>query len=134
MKKVDDSNTELAYVIADGIQFLRSITQYYGTDKGMEVWNAMGEAMGKEIKGQVFFKMLTGETGTIVRFTAGQAHDNGNAVPVIKAIRVATGLGLKEAKDMWDESKIKSVSIRLNATDEARILGRELRTLGCIIL
>jgi ribosomal protein L7/L12 len=96
----------------------------------MEVWNAMGEAMGKEIKGQVFFKMLTGETGTIVRFTAGQAHDNGNAVPVIKAIRVATGLGLKEAKDMWDESKIKSVSIRLNATD-ARILSRELRTLGC---
>ena len=125
------SDAEFESVVFDGIRFLESLTKYYGPEKGMEVWNAMGEAMGKEVKGKVFFAMLTGETGGRVRFRADQA-EHGNAVAVIKTIRTYTGLGLKEAKDLWDASKTAATVIQVNPS-EHRALAKSLRELGCAV-
>lgn len=122
---------EFDAVVFDGIRFLESLTKYYGPDKGMEVWNSMGEAMGKEVKGKVFFAMLTGETGGRIRFRADKAEQV-NAVPVIKLIRTYTGLGLKEAKDLWDESKIRPTVIQV-APNDHRKFAKELRELGCLV-
>ena len=126
------SDAEFESVVFDGIRFLESLTKYYGPEKGMELWNAMGEAMGKEVKGKVFFAMLTGETGGRVRFRADVAERNGNAVPVIKTIRTYTGLGLKEAKDLWDASKTAATVIQVNP-NEHRALAKSLRELGCLV-
>ena len=125
------TDTELDSVIFDGIRFLESLTKYYGSEKGMEVWNAMGEAMGKEVKGKVFFALLTGETGGRVRFRADKA-EHGNAVAVIKTIRTYTGLGLKEAKDLWDLSKSTPAVVQV-APNQHRDFAKDLRTLGCAV-
>lgn len=129
-----DATDTLNFVISDGIQFLQSLTRHYGPEKGQEVWNAMGEAVGKEVRGKIFFKMIAGETGVQLRFNAGDAEMTGNAIPVIKCIRTYTGFGLKEAKDCWDKSKTQLVVLTTDSYEQTRLLGRELRQLGCNIL
>ena len=116
-------------VVYDGIRFLESLTTHYGPDKGMEVWEAMGVAMGREVKGKVFFAMLTGATSGRIKMSAGTAVTS-NAVAVIKCIRNYTGKGLKEAKDLWDLSKARAVEIECKP-DEQREFAQELRMLGC---
>ena len=118
---------QLDEVVFDGIRFLESITRYYGPEKGMAVWEKMGEAFGDEVKGAVFFSMLTGESSNRVRI---QADACTQAVAAIKAIRAATGYGLKEAKDAWDLSKHQVVTLDVRDRDDKRILVRDLRALG----
>jgi ribosomal protein L7/L12 len=126
---IDYTDDTLSYVITDGIRFLQSLTQHYGAERGMEVWEKLGEVMGPEIKGQVFFSMLTGETPTQVRIRAGSCTE---AVAAIKAIRNATKMGLKEAKDVWDLSKTHEVLLK-NVQREIRSeFVHTLRNLGMI--
>ena len=124
-----DSCPTIEAVVSDGVRFLESITLHYGPEKGMQVWEAMGEAMGREVKGKVFFAMMTGTTSGRVSVAAGTAITS-NAVPVIKCIRNYTGMGLKEAKDLWDASKLRLVDISCRP-DQRREFTRELRDLGC---
>ena len=121
---------ELDEVVFDGIRFLESLTRFYGADKGMEVWEKMGEALGDEIKGKVFFSMLTGESSNRVRIQAGTCTE---AVAVIKAIRMGTGYGLKEAKDAWDLSKVKVVTLDNVDRNEKNHMVRELRRIGMMV-
>ena len=123
-----DANIEsLDEVVFDGIRFLESLTRHYGPEKGMEVWEKMGEILGPEIKGKVFFSMLTGESSNRVRVEAG---DCTQAVAAIKAIRTATGYGLKEAKDLWDLSKAKMVTVDTKSRSEKQQLVKALRDIG----
>lgn len=124
---------EMSQLVQDGIIFLSSITKYYGPTQGMEVWNAMGDAMGKTLKGKIFMAMLCGENGGIVNIDAGTAYHLGNAVAVIKCIRKYTQCGLKEAKDQWDMSKTQIVSITLSDANLAKDFRKELRDFGCIV-
>jgi len=117
-------------VISDGLQFVKSLTDYYGPEKGMEVWNTLSESVGKSLHNKIFMAMLTGKSFMTVTFAA---NNSGNAIPVIKCIRQHTGLGLKEAKDYWDASKITSQTIKVAKTDIAREFRDELRKLGCIV-
>lgn len=126
----------LDYVVTDGVQFLQSLTAHYGADKGMEVWEAMGAALGKEVKGKVFFAMLSGAGGSKrVKFTTcTPAFGTNNAVACIKAIRSAARmLGLKEAKDLYDLSRNGDAVCIADSPEQARILVRELRDLGCVV-
>jgi ribosomal protein L7/L12 len=78
--------------------------------------------------------MLTREVGTRVRFIVGGAEQRGNAIQVIKAIRTATGLGLKEANDMWDKSRSESVIVECGTATATQWLVRELKDFGCLVL
>lgn len=122
-------NESFEEVVFDGIRFLESLTRHYGAEKGMEVWEKLGEAVGDEVKGKVFFSMLTGESSNRIRIQRGTCTE---AVAAIKAIRSGTGLGLKEAKDMWDLSQIKTVVLELHH-EEKRGTARDLRKLGMIV-
>ena len=51
-------------------------------------------------------------------------------INVIKEIRTITGLGLKEAKDAWDLTAIKTVTIEGVQRDTRSSFVRELRDLG----
>ena len=117
-------------VVFDGIRFLESLTRHYGPEKGMAVWEQMGEVLGDEVKGKVFFSMLTGESSNRVRILAGACNQ---AVAAIKAIRAGTGYGLKEAKDAWDLSKDKQVVLETSDRESKRVMVRELRQLGLIV-
>lgn len=124
------SNDAMDSVVFDGIRFLESITRYYGPERGMEVWNKMGEAFGEEVKGKIFFAMLTGDSVGRVRFSSVNCHQ---AVWAIKAIRTATGFGLKEAKDLYDLAKTKTVAVDVNSPEQRRELVKCLRDAGCSV-
>lgn len=120
-------SNEMDEVIFDGIRFMESIARHYGAERSIEVWNKMGEAFGDEVKGQVFFAMLTGVSSDRIRISRGTCKE---AVAVIKAIRLATGMGLKEAKDAWDLTAIKTVTIDGVQRELRRDFIREIRSLG----
>jgi ribosomal protein L7/L12 len=114
-------------VIFDGIRFLESLTRYYGAERGMEVWEKLGEVVGKDVQGQVFLAILTGESSNRVRVSRGTCTE---AVAAIKAIRLATNMGLKEAKDTWDLTLIKTVTLDNVQRDVKKEFIRDLRNIG----
>lgn len=123
-------NDELENVVQDGFRFLESLTRYYGAERGMEIWQSMGEAVGKDIQGRIFFMMLTGESSDRVRIQQGTAD---NVVWAIKAIRAGTGVGLKDAKDAWNLCKTKKVTLVALDREHKREMVRTLRDMGMVV-
>lgn len=99
-------------IISSGLEFMRSITECYGVDKGMKLWDDIASTLGNDVKGEIFFAMISGEYTTKIR-VSGTVHDR---IASIKTIRTYTGLGLKEAKDLSDEMQSGKV-ILLKLTD-----------------
>ena len=50
-----------AAIITSGISFLRSITEAYGSDEGMKLWDAIADTLDPSVKGEIFFAILRGE-------------------------------------------------------------------------
>ena len=125
----EDQDETYRMLINDGIRFLESIGNYYGTDRAMEVWNMLGPAIGDDVKGQVFMTMLSGN-GNSMRIQVTRTSAANQAVPVIRAIRQATGVGLKEAKDQWDATADRSVWLECLSRDHAKEARNELHNLG----
>jgi len=122
-----ESNGEFDEVIFDGIRFMESLARYYGAERSIEVWDQLGEVLGPDVKSQVFLAMLTGESSNRIRISRGTCTE---AVAAVRAIRQATGMGLKEAKDAWDLTAIKTVTID-NVQRELRSdFVRDLRYIG----
>lgn len=89
-------------IISNGLHFMRAITEAYGADKGMELWDTIASTLDPDVKGQIFFAMITGTYNDKVEIRGVTAMGQNNAVACIKAIRQYSGLGLKEAKDVYD--------------------------------
>ncbi len=87
-------------VIANGLHFMRSITEAYGADEGMQLWDTIASTLDPDVKGQIFFAMITGTYNN--RITLKRVGADTDRVARIKEIRIWTGLGLKEAKDVSD--------------------------------
>ena len=87
-------------VIANGLHFMRSITEAYGADEGMQLWDTIASTLDPDVKGQIFFAMITGTYNN--RITLKRVGADTDRVARIKEIRNWTGLGLKEAKDVSD--------------------------------
>ena len=117
----DDASNELnslqlEQVVGAGLHFLRTLTEAYGADHGMKMWERLGDTMGQDLKGRIFFAMLTGNHSGDLQARIGQAPMIGNTPPnyyggsqgghnkvnIIKCFREISGLGLKEAKDLAD--------------------------------
>jgi hypothetical protein len=117
-------------IIQSGMNFMRSITEAYGTDEGMKLWDTIASTLDPDVKGQIFFAMLTGEYNNII--TIASHSPNANRVAMIKAIRTVDrrGPGLKEAKDMSDLiSSGKVIKIEVDPTNRNKALV-ELRSAG----
>lgn len=115
-------------VIQSGINFMRSITEAFGTDEGMKLWDTIAETLDSDVKGQIFFAMLTGEYNGIITLTG--AMQSANRITLIKAVRSVSGLGLKEAKDVCDglwEGKPQKLNVEPKNRNFAL---RELRNAG----
>lgn len=124
----DTNSISLDFVIANGIRFLESLTRHYGPEKGHEVWEAMGDALGREIKGKIFFAMIAGNhTTSLLKFSSTPSCQG---VPIIKAIREYTNISLSEAKDIWDRSKIGNVDLTVDVS-KVKPLARKLMSLNC---
>lgn len=96
-------------IISNGLHFMRSITEAYGADAGMQLWTTIADTLDPDVKGQIFFAMITGTYNDRVHLRgvgSGAVH---NAVACIKEIRTWSGLGLKEAKDVYDRLRSRDV-------------------------
>lgn len=117
-------------IIQTGMSFMRAITEAYGVDEGMKLWDNIASTLDPDVKGQIFFAMLTGEYTTTINVSS---HIVGaDRVRMIKAIRNVDrrSLGLKEAKDMTDLLS-SGKSIKLEVNPEYRAMGMsELRKAG----
>jgi hypothetical protein len=89
-------------LISDGIAFMRSISDQYGTETGLQLWDRICEVLDPNVKGEIFIAMLTGDTRAKLTISCSSVQFSTNRIPHIKAIREVTGLGLKEAKDLSD--------------------------------
>ena len=114
-------------IISAGIEFMRSITECYGNEKGMKLWDDIASTLGNDVKGEIFFAMISGEYTTKLK-VSGTVNDR---IASIKAIRSFTGLGLKEAKDLSDEMQLgKTVHIKILDPKFRTNAIRELRSVG----
>lgn len=115
-------------IIQSGMGFMRSITEAYGSDEGMKLWDTIASVLDPDIKGQIFFAMLTGEYNNIISLTSCQPGSN--KVSLVKSIRTVTGMGLKEAKDICDNVLLGKPE-RLTINPKHRIMHlKELRNAG----
>lgn len=103
-------------VISNGLHFMRSITEAYGADEGMRLWETIAGTLDPDVKGQIFFAMLTGTHNN--RIVLRRVGPNTDRVARIKEIRNWTGLGLKEAKDLSDMVELgKPMSLTVRPQD-----------------
>lgn len=103
-------------VIANGLHFMRSITEAYGADEGLRLWEQITSVLDPDVKGQIFFAMITGTHNN--RIVLKRVSPDTDRVARIKEIRNWTGLGLKEAKDLSDMVELgKSMSLTVRPQD-----------------
>lgn len=115
-----------------GLMFLRALGNVYGSDRAMEMWQQLADTVDPDLKGWTFEAMLLGRMDSSIVITALGSFVN--KIGVIKAIRVwdRRNLGLKEAKDMYDELVETGKEIVLEVTyNKVTQAAAELRTLGC---
>jgi hypothetical protein len=123
-------------IVSNGLHFMRSITEAYGADKGLELWEQITSVLDPEVKGQVFFAMITGTYNDKVHLKGLTHIATNNAVACIKEIRRWSGLGLKESKDMYDrirnssfDSGVRGEFLKVNHEDYHRAVAG-LRNVG----
>lgn len=123
-------NDTLEDVVNDGVIFVRSLTKHYGADKAMEVWEAMNVALGEEVKGRVFFKMIEGSSASEVKFSIGNIRSNGSVISAIKLVREYTGYSLRDSKYAIDQSDFSISTIVISDYRTRRDFIKKLRDLG----
>lgn len=115
-----------------GLMFLRAVGNVYGSDRAMEMWHTIADAVNPDLKGWTFEAMLLGRMESSIVITSFAQFVN--KISIIKAIRTwdRRGLGLKEAKDMYDgliESG-KEIVLEVNH-NRVSYAAEEFRSLGC---
>ena len=114
---------------SDSITLMRSLAEIYGSDAGMDLWNSIGDTLGADVKDVVFMNLLVGNLGN--RVTVRVVDDRLDwKVPVIRAIRNATGMGLKDAKDKAELEMPYHISVPSSKRME---LVRQLKDVGCTV-
>ena len=128
MEYADLADKQKNELIRRSHDLMISITEIWGAERGMELWEGIANSLGPEIKGDLFFAMLTGKSIGPVRLIA---INPGRIIDIVKLIRARTGLGLKEAKDIYDHVRNKGPA-DIEVGDETKLQFRqELRDLGC---
>ena len=117
-------------VIQTGMSFMRAITEAYGTDEGMQLWDTIASTLDPDIKGQIFFAMLTGQYTKHI--TLSGHMPGADRVRLIKTIRNVDirSIGLKDAKDMTDHLTAgKHIQLEVEPTQRVACIN-ELRKAG----
>ena len=89
-------------IISNGLHFMRAITEAYGAEEGMKLWDTIASTLDPDLKGEIFFAMISGTHNDTIVLKRSNTSTMTNRVVAIKEIRNWTGYGLKEAKDASD--------------------------------
>ena len=74
-------------LISDGIAFMRSISDQYGTETGLQLWDRICEVLDPNVKGEIFIAMLTGDTRAKLTISCSPHQYPTYRILHIKAIR-----------------------------------------------
>jgi len=126
------SEEHMNAIVSDGIAFIRSITTAYGSETGMELWETIADTLDPDVKGKIFFALLTGTHED--RVTLSGAVAGTNKITCIKIIRQFTGLSLTEAKNAYESAGDfgQTVSLKVNPKYRREMID-ELRQNGMIV-
>jgi ribosomal protein L7/L12 len=137
LKDNPQDDAVLNNLVSIGLQFVKELTLRYGTEEGSKIWEAITTNLDPEAKDAILLAMLTGRTGpgSVWLYSIPE----GEKVPAIRAIRYATGFGLKEAKDLADivmpssysGLTSKPVEIKVSNHNVRHQLIRDLTACGC---
>ena len=122
-----------ASVVANGLHFMRAITEAYGAEEGMKLWDTIASTLDPDLKGEIFFAMISGTHNDTIVLKRSNTSTMTNRVVAIKEIRNQTGYGLKEAKDASDLVEMgQSVTIKVDPKEHVAAV-RALRNVGFAI-
>ena len=105
---MDNQNPILREKLIDAsISFLTAVTEMYGQEKGMELWDTIADKVDDNLKGEVFFALISGrynKRDEVLMVGVDQSTYQANRVAIIRAIRESSisRLSLKEAVDIAD--------------------------------
>lgn len=122
-------------IITSGISFLRSITDAYGSDEGMKLWDAIANTLDPAVKGEIFFAMLRGEYQDYITLkgVGYNAATKATKITAIKEIRDASGLGLVEAKQAYEAAE-QGIPVKIPCSpDKIGVAIASLRYAGMVI-
>jgi hypothetical protein len=129
MKSINSS--EMNAIVSDSLALIRTITTIYGSDEGMKLWETIADTLGPDVKGKVFFAMLTGsyEDGVVL---IDKQYDS-NRAECIKLIRLYTGMSLMDSKAAYEKAGDRGakVSLAVDVKDRAKMIS-ELRQNGMV--
>lgn len=123
-------------IITHGIQMMKVMSEVHGAEMGMQMWNTIGDTLGAEIKGKIFFAMLKGNVGGSTITIKAVDRQTVQKIPLVKAIRTvdSRGLGLTEAKMLSEDLIDRDKSVTLHIDGDAFFAARaELINVGCIL-
>ena len=125
-------DAQLKQLVNSGLSFIRQITERYGVAEGTQIWENIMTHVDDEAKGAIMFAMLTGQSSNEIRLTT-VPYDQ--LIKAIKAVRSATGLGLKEAKDLVEGvmgryGPASPATIKVNDEVKKEIFKRDLDQIG----
>jgi len=105
VEETEEQNPARSEVIQASILFMQTVIAWKGKEQGMRVWDEVFTAVPemKEIRDDVFIAMLTGNIHKVTFKAIDVTYGGHNKVDVIRAVRQATGWGLKESKDWTDD-------------------------------
>lgn len=105
-------------VVSDSLALIRTITNVYGSEEGMKLWETIADTLGPVIKGKVFFALITGSHEDSVILIDKLAYSNN--VECIKLIRQYTGLGLMESKQAYEKAGDRGATVSLTVDSKER--------------
>lgn len=107
------TDEQMDMIVSEGIAFIRSITNAYGSEEGMKLWETIADTLDPDIKGKIFFAMLVGTHDD--RVTMSRIGNGANKITCIKYIRQYTGYGLVEAKNAYENVAFgQSVTLKVD--------------------
>jgi ribosomal protein L7/L12 len=110
--------------------FIQSLSEVYGSNAGMKIWDYIRNGLGEQIASDIFLGMLVGSKDIVV-FKIGP-----NKIDAIREVRALTGMVLKEAKD-FVESVINTgpKPIETQNFNPTKVIEfcKSMENIGCVI-
>lgn len=128
------SDIERTQITSSSLDLLRTLTTIVGSQHGLETWERITEVMGDDAKAAIFFSMLIGPSGNVVRVSK---YPTARKIEFIKIIRNYNGLGLLEAKNLSEQLDgpypKPYVEIRVQAPERYQSCRQDLIAIGAAL-
>lgn len=118
-------------VVSSARALIRALSEVYGTDQGMALWDFIRNGLGEQIASDIFLGMLIGTSDLTIESIGLRK------IEAIKEVRSFTGKGLVEAKDLVEavqNHRPQRIDVSSYSHDQIDAFCDAMRKLGCIVI